>query len=149
AFNIGGVLGALAAIPLAKWFSRRTMFILYFAYSALALFTTFGLDLTPQARMWMLFFVGLGTYGIFSTFIFYLPELFPTRLRAMGGGFSYNFGRVIAAVGPVVVGSISAASGGSSEVIVRTMFWIGVIPLVTAIAGRWFIVETRGKPLPV
>jgi MFS transporter, SHS family, sialic acid transporter len=27
----------------------------------------------------------------------YLPELFPTRVRATGQGFGYNFGRVIAA----------------------------------------------------
>src|SRR5690606_5219456 len=41
-FNVGGLLGALAAIPLARWLSRRSMFVTYFLYSALALFVTFG-----------------------------------------------------------------------------------------------------------
>ena len=38
----------------------------------------------------------------------YLPELFPTRVRATGQGFGFNFGRILAAVGvlqvPVLMG---------------------------------------------
>jgi len=113
AFNFGGLLGSLAAIPLARRLGRRPMFVAYFLYSAAALFATFGLDLEPQARLRMLYLVGAGVYGVFGTFSFYLPELFPARLRATGAGFCYNIGRVFAAVGPFIVGSISAASGGS------------------------------------
>lgn len=147
-FNFGGLLGALAAIPLARYMGRRAMFIAYFLYSAVMLFATFGLDLLPEARMRMLFFVGIGVYGVFSTFVFYLPELFVARLRATGAGLCYNFGRVIAAVGPFVVGSISASAGGSSSVIMQALFWVGVIPLITALAARWVVVETKGKGLP-
>jgi MFS family permease len=147
-FNLGGLLGALAAIPLARVMGRRTLFVTYFLYSAVLLFATFGLELSPQARLRMLFAVGIGVYGVFSTFVFYLPELFPARLRAMGSGLCYNIGRVIAALGPTSVGLISAAAGGSSDIIVRTMFWLGVIPLVTALAARYVIIETRGGPLP-
>jgi MFS family permease len=147
-FNVGGLLGALAAIPLARVLSRRAMFVTYFLYSAAMLFATFGLDLSPEARMRMLFFVGLGVFGVFSTFVFYLPELFPARLRATGSGLCYNFGRVIAAIGPFVVGSVSAAAGGSSAVIIKTMFWLGAIPLLTALLARVVIVETRDRGLP-
>jgi MFS family permease len=147
-FNFGGLLGALAAIPLARVMGRRAMFVVYFLYSAVMLFATFGLELAPEARMRMLFFVGIGVYGVFSTFVFYLPELFPARLRATGAGLCYNFGRVIAAVGPFVVGSISAASGGSSSVIMQALFWVGAIPLITALSARWVVVETKGKDLP-
>ncbi|HEV7714464.1 MAG TPA: MFS transporter [Steroidobacteraceae bacterium] len=147
-FNLGGLLGALAAIPLARVMGRRTMFITYFLYSAVLLFITFGLDFTPAARLHMLFAVGIGVYGVFSTFVFYLPELFPARLRATGSGLCYNIGRVVAALGPTVVGLISAASGGTSGIIVRTLFWLGVIPLITALAARFIIVETRGRALP-
>jgi MFS family permease len=147
-FNFGGLLGALAAIPLAYVMGRRPMFVTYFVYSAAMLFITFGLELSPEARMWMLFALGIGIYGVFSPFVFYLPELFPSRLRATGSGLCYNFGRVIAAIGPSIVGLISAASGGSSDIIVRTLFWVGVIPLAMALAARFLIVETRGQPLP-
>jgi hypothetical protein len=64
------------------------MFVVYFLFSALMIFLTFGLDLEPTTRLTMLFFVGAGVYGVFGTFPFYLPELFPARLRATGAGFS-------------------------------------------------------------
>jgi MFS family permease len=147
-FNLGGLIGALAAIPLARVMGRRTMFVTYFLYSAALLFITFGLDHSPATRLRLLFAVGLGVYGVFSTFVFYLPELFPARLRAMGSGLCYNIGRVVAALGPAVVGVVSAASGGSSEIIVRTLFWLGVFPLFTALTARFLIIETRGRSLP-
>jgi cyanate permease len=124
------------------------MFVTYFVYSAAMLFITFGASLSPEARMWMLFAVGVGIYGVFSPFVFYLPELFPSRLRAMGSGLCYNIGRVVAALGPSIVGMISAAAGGSSDIIVRTLFWLGVIPLIMALAAKFLIVETRGQHLP-
>lgn len=148
AFNLGGLVGALAAIPLARVMGRRAMFVTYFAYSAVLLFATFGLELAAELRLKLLFAVGMGVYGVFSTFVFYLPELFPPRLRATGSGLCYNIGRVVAALGPAAVGLISAAAGGSSDVIVRTMFWVGVFPLITALTARFIIIETRGRSLP-
>jgi cyanate permease len=68
-------------------------------------------------------------------------------LCATGAGFCYNIGRVFAAAGPFVVGIVSAAAGGSSAVIVYTLFWLGLIPLATALSARFLIVETSGKVL--
>jgi hypothetical protein len=51
---------------------------------------TFGLELARGTRLTMLLPVGAGIYGIFAVFSFYLPELFPARLRATGAGFCYN-----------------------------------------------------------
>ena len=125
------------------------MYVVYFLFSASALFATFGLDLPPQMRLLMLDGVGAGVFGVFGTFPFYLPELFPTRLRAMGAGFCYNIGRVFAAAGPFVVGTISAAAGGSSAVIIHTLFWVGIIPLAAALCAPFLIVETGRATLPV
>ena len=147
AFNVGGLLGSFAAIVLSRVFGRRAMFTAYFLYSALMLFVAFGLDLTPSTRLAMLFLVGAGVYGVFGTFPFYLPELFPARLRATGAGFCYNIGRLIAAGGPLFVGMVSSRAGGSSVVLSNTLLWIGVIPLIAALTARYFIVETRGRPL--
>jgi MFS family permease len=147
AFNIGGLVGALAAVPLARLLGRRRMFVVYFVFAAAAIFTAFGLDLEPEARLLMLSAVGAGVYGVFGAFPFYLPELFPARLRATGAGFCYNIGRVFAAAGPFVVGAVSAAAGGSSAVIMHTMFWVGLIPLAAALSARFVVVETRGSVL--
>jgi len=148
AFNFGGLLGALAAIPLARRIGRRPMFVGYFLFSAATLVLAFGTDLAPQVRLAMLLAVGAGVFGIFGSFTFYLPELFPARLRATGAGVCYNTGRVFAAVGPLVVGAVSAAAGGSSAAIVRILPWFAVVPLVAALLARVLVVETRGRTLP-
>ncbi|HEY3784596.1 MAG TPA: MFS transporter [Steroidobacteraceae bacterium] len=147
AFNLGGLVGSFAAIALARPLGRRPMFVIYFLFSALTLFVTFGLNLAPPTRLAMLFFVGAGVYGVFGTFPFYLPELFPARIRATGAGFCYNIGRILAAVGPVLIGFVSSRAGGSSAVINHTLFWVGLIPLAVALSARYTIVETRGLPL--
>jgi MFS family permease len=148
AFNFGGLAGTFLAIPLARLLSRRMMYVAYFVFAALAIFIAFALDLSPETRIRMLFVVGMGVYGIFVTHVFYLPELFPTRLRGTGAGTTYNIGRVIAALGPVLIGSVSAAAGGSSTVILQTLLWVAVVPLAAALVAPFVIVETRGQELP-
>ncbi len=143
AFNWGGLLGALLTIPAAKYLGRRGMFAAYFALSAAALLATFGLDLPPLTRLYCYFFIGLSVFGIFGSFTFYLPELFPTRLRATGAGVCYNSGRVIAAAGPFLVGAI-AAQGAAS--ILHTLFWIGIVPIV-GLCFLPLIIETKGRAL--
>jgi MFS family permease len=147
AFNLGGLLGAFAAIALSYRLGRRGLFVTYFLFSALVVFATFGLDVTSPVRLTMLFFVGAGVYGVFGALPFYLPELFPARLRATGSGFCYNIGRLVAAGGPLFVGMVSSRAGGSSTVLTHTLVWVGVIPLIAALTARWYIVETRGQPL--
>jgi MFS family permease len=146
-FNIGGFVGIFVVIPLAHRFSRRTLFTLYYAASVLAILVAFSSGMEPLTRLRAFFFAGMSVFGIFGIFSFYLPELFPTRLRATGSGLCYNLGRVIAAAGPFMVGAVSAKAGGSSAVLSSTLHWVGLIPLAGLVAAR-FIVETRGARLP-
>jgi MFS family permease len=148
AFNLGGLLGTFAAIPLARRLGRRPMFIVYFLWSAVALFITFGLSFAPHTRLSLLFLVGAGVYGIFGAFTFYLPELFPASIRAMGAGFCYNTGRILAALGPLIIGIVTSAAGGSATALMQVMVWLGVVPLVAALLSHFVIVETRGRMLP-
>ena len=147
-FNLGGLLGAFAAIPLARVMGRRPMFVGYFAFSGLALAATFGLDLEPQTRLALLLAVGAGVYGVFAAFSFYLPELFPARLRATGAGFCYNIGRVFAAAGPFIVGIVTSSGGGGSALIIHTFLWLALIPCAAAVATHYLVLETRGRTLP-
>jgi MFS family permease len=141
AFNLGGLIGTLLTIPVAKIFGRRPMFIIYFAASAAAILLTFGLDLTAETRMAMFFLIGLAVFGVFGAFTYYLPELFPTRLRATGAGFCYNIGRVLAAAGPFLVGA-AAARG----VAIQAVFYVGFVPLIGLLLAPFYI-ETRGTTL--
>jgi len=148
AFNTGGLIGALLAIPLAKRLGRKPAFIGYFLWSAGSILLTFGLPLGPELRLAMLFVVGLGVYGVFSALVFYLPELFPTRLRGLASGFCFNIGRILAAFGPFVVGAVTAGAGGSSAAITDTLIWVALVPFFAALLARGWVIETRSRVLP-
>jgi MFS family permease len=141
AFNLGGLIGTLLTIPLAKYLGRRPMFALYFAASAAAILATFGLDMPAHTRLYMFFAIGVSVFGVFGAFPFYLPELFPTRLRATGAGFCYNIGRVVASVGPFAV--VAAAQSGTA---MRAIFYVGFAPLAGLLLAP-FILETRAGAL--
>ncbi len=140
-FNLGGLLGTLLTIPLAKRFGRRAMFGTYFALSAASILLTFGIDISAESRVYFYFLIGVFVYGVAGAFSFYLPELFPTRLRASGAGFCFNIGRILAAAGPFVVGSV-AAQGRAIE----TLFYVGFIPLL-ALGVLRYAPETKGRTL--
>ena len=76
-FNLGGLIGTLLTIPVAKHMGRKPMFAIYFALSAAAIFVAFGLEWPPEVRLYLYFFIGLSVFGVFGSFTFYLPELFP------------------------------------------------------------------------
>jgi len=145
-FNLGGLIATLLTIPAAKILGRRNMFLVYFAGSAVALMAAFGLDLEPHTRLYMYFPIGLTTYGIFGAFTFYLPELFPTRLRGTGSGFTYNIGRLFAAVGPFIVGSVAASGADSLGRAMNVLFWVGVVPILGLLTLP-LVVETKGRVL--
>ncbi len=141
-FNLGGFLGTLAAVPIAKTLGRRAMFGGYFLAAAVAIAATFGLPVSDETRLDLFFAVGLTTFGVFGSFTFYLPELFPTRLRATGAGFCYNAGRVVAAVGPFLVGAVAGAGADALSRALEVLTWVALIPL-TGVLLVPFIYETR------
>jgi MFS family permease len=140
-FNIGGLIGTLLTIPAAKVLGRRPMFAIYFALSAVSIFAAFGVPMASETRLYFFFPIGVTVFGVFGSFTYYLPELFPTRLRGTGSGFCYNVGRVLAAIGPFVVGTI--AQHGAA---LQALFFVGLVPLLGLFGLPW-VVETRGRPL--
>ena len=147
-FNLGGLIGTLLTIPAAKVMGRRKMFALYYFLSGVAILATFGLDLPPQQRLYMYFFIGLTVFGVFGSFTYYLPELFPTRLRGTGAGFCYNVGRFIAAAGPFLVGTVAARGANSLQTALGALFWVGVVPLIgVVLALSPIVIETKGREL--
>ncbi|WP_420464898.1 MFS transporter [Panacagrimonas sp.] len=145
-FNLGGLIGTLLTIPASKLLGRRPMFAIYFLGSAAAIFATYGLDLSPQLRLAMYFFIGLTVFGVFGSFTYYLPELFPTRLRGTGSGFCYNFGRIFASGGPFLVGYIASQGLNAFSTAMAVLFYVGFIPLAGLLLMP-LVVETRGKAL--
>jgi hypothetical protein len=73
----------------------------------------------------------------------WLPELFPTRIRATAIAFAFNAPRFIAFLGPLLAGQLIVYFGGFSQAatILSGIYILGLIALN-------FLPETRGKPLP-
>ena len=138
-FNFGGVVGTVGTIPLAR-LGRRPLFALYFAGAAASIWGTFGLEWDPLTRLRLLFFDGLCVFGVVGAFSFYLPELFPTRLRGTGAGFCFNTGRYLAAGGPYLIGRAL----GSAATPMDAIRWVALVPL-GALALVPFIVETQPR----
>ncbi len=142
-FNLGGLIGTLLTVPIAKRFGRRWMFLVYFLSSALAIYGVFGLEHDALRRCYLCFFIGLTVFGVFGSFTYFLPELYPTRLRATGAGFCYNAGRFVAAFGPTVVGTV--AKQGTAAIL-SALAWVAVVPIV-GLFFLPFILETYNRPL--
>jgi MFS family permease len=142
-FCLGGLVGTLLTVPLAKSLGRRAMFAIYYLAAGAVILYTFKLPHAPETRLYLCGLVGLTVFGVFGSFTYYLPELFPTRLRGTGAGFCYNVGRIIAAGGPFLVGTIAAR--GSSSVL-EAVAAVGYVPLVGLLLVP-LAVETKGREL--
>lgn len=141
--NVGSLAGYLSFGPLADRFGRRPIFAAMCLGSLVMLPVTF---LTPRAYLHVLLLLpllGFFNNGIFSGFPIYLPELYPTHLRATGAGFCFNVGRVIASAGPLITGFLVTSLGSYG----RAASAVGLIYLVGLLILPW-APETRGKPLP-
>lgn len=151
AFNLGGLIGTLLTVPVASRLGRRPMFLIYFSASAAAILFTFGVDLAPMPRLYSMFLLGVTVFGVFGSFTFYLPELFPMRLRGTGSGFCYNVGRIATAFFPFLIGVI--LRGGSSPL--QIIRWVALAPLIgvllialgVAEETRDLVHEGEGEPV--
>jgi MFS family permease len=143
ALNAGALCGYLGFGPLADRFGRRTMFGVMCVGSLVMLPITYLVPRTYSEVLLLLPILGFFNNGIFSGFPIYLPELYPTRLRATGAGFCFNAGRVLASVSPFVTGSLVAALGSFNKAAgsVALIYLLGLAILP-------FAPETKGKPLP-
>lgn len=146
-FSLGGFIGTLLTIPAAKFIGRKRMYAIYFLASSAALLAAFGLPIEPHTRLYMYFPIGLTVFGVFGSFTYYLPELYPTRLRGTGPGFTYNIGRLVAAIGPFLVGSIAARGASAVDTAMGVLMLVGFVPLAGLLVLPW-AVETRGRTLP-
>lgn len=143
AYNVGGVIGYLLVGFCADAWGRKPVVIAWFAMSLVvtpALF--FGTD--DLSVLLVLCAVNATfTLGQFTWCSAWLPEAFPTRIRATAIGFCFNAPRFVAFLGPLVSGALIAAFGeyGRPALLVSLIYVVGL-------AAAPFFPETRGKPLP-
>ena len=94
--------------------------------------------------LFFVFFAGAATASFFGWLPLYLPELFPTRIRATAQGFAFNCGRVFAAVGTLAAGGLL---NYFNEDYARMCAVITLI-FIPGLFVIWLCPETKNKPLP-
>jgi MFS family permease len=141
ALAIGAIVGCLLAPLVAAWLNRRITFFLLCLGSLITCQVIFAMDSYSGTFLAMAFLVGGFTAAVYGWLPLYLPELFPTRVRATAQGISFNFGRIFAGVGGIVLGG--AVPGGYAKMgaVVSLIYIVGMLVI-------WLAPETKGKPLP-
>lgn len=133
--SLPGSISSLLGGALALLMGRR---LTYFLLSVGALFSA-------QYLFWFLepgdaqFYVWTAILGFFSGYFFgwlplCLPELFPTRVRSTGSGVSFNFGRILTAVGVLAGGTLLGFFDGDYARLGRVTSLIYVLGMVVI----WF-----------
>jgi MFS family permease len=142
----GAVAGTILAALLGGWWGRRSSYVLLCLLSLGSALLFFGTnDHVGPYFMATVFLAGACTASFYGWLPLYLPELFRTRVRATGQGFSFNFGRILAAVGTLQTGAL--IKGLFHDDYARACSVMSLIYLV-GLGVIWLAPETHGQPLP-
>ena len=151
----GAIVGAIAAALVAGWLGRRITYAALCAASFGALVFMYGANDAYGPKLLASVFVAGGlTAAFYGWFPLYLPELFPTCIRATAQGFAYNFGRVLSAIGVLQTATLTAyfSTGVAPDRIEVDAFPIAGASLagiyLIGLILIWLGPETRGVPLP-
>jgi SHS family sialic acid transporter-like MFS transporter len=110
---LGATLGSFAGAQLASWLGRRLSYGLISLATVTITFAMFQLTAPLQSSFHPIVFAqGFVATLFFGWLALYLPELFPTRVRATGSGLAYNSGRFATAFGVLAAGFLFTALGG-------------------------------------
>jgi len=135
---LSAIVGSLSATVTLANISRRRS---YFALSVLALGCAQYLFLAHD-QFGASFLGGVALVGFISGvftgwFALYLPELFPTSVRATGQGIAYNSGRIFAAIGVALTLNVR----GNYPAVCALVSLAYVFGIIIA----WWLPETAGR----
>jgi MFS family permease len=144
--SVGTCLGCLALPPLAERYGRRVTLALYFAGMAACIWGCFGWAFYAPAGLMpfigMLFLLGFFG-GNFAMYNLWLPEQYPTVIRATAFAFVTSIGRFIGAgVNFLIAAGVHAHGSIGLPVALTATAFVGGLLLLP------FCMETRGKMLP-
>jgi putative MFS transporter len=99
-----------------------------------------GADSARSVMIW-----GTLSYGIIGStaavLYLYTPEIYPTRMRAIGTGLATSWLRVASAVGPSLVGILVTRAG------IGSVFWMFAGVCVVGFLAALRMIETRERRL--
>ena len=143
-YNVGGIIGYISLGFLADAIGRKWTIWLYYL-GALVINPVFFLIAKDPGTVLILAAInGFFTLGQIGWLAVYLPELFPTSVRATAISVVFNLTRYIVAITTFYAGYLAIHLGGidRAATAIGMIYILGLI--VTPFAGR----ETKGEPLP-
>ncbi len=142
---LGAISGCFLGAWLANFCGRRLAYFLL-CLASLGVCLVFFAEATDYGPGFLAFTYSTGfvTASFYGLIPLYLPELFPTRVRATGQGIAYNAGRVLAAVGALQMGALMAYFGNSYARAGEVLSLVYAVGLFVV----WLAPETKGQPLP-
>jgi len=144
-WSLGGIPGYWCHGFISDVIGRRLTIIFYAAgtiVSGLVLYLVL-----PSFHPWyptVLPIFGFFVFGIFTGYAIYLPEMFPTQVRATAVGFCTGAARIVTSFGPLVAGIMVGAFGGSFNKVTAFFTCFAILSIIAMLLGR----ETKGRLLP-
>jgi MFS family permease len=143
-WGIGGIFGYACFGFIADLIGRRPT-VAFYNIGTLVLGLTLFLAVNTMAPYpYLLLIYGFFVLGVFSGHAVYIPELFPTHVRATAVSFCNGGARVITSFGPLVAGLLAAPFGGNFNKPAALMTCFALLSIYAMYLGR----ETRTDPLP-
>jgi MFS family permease len=142
---VGAICGGFFGAWLGGALGRRFSYCLLCLGSLVSCGLLFrGVSHFGTTFLLLTFVIGLMTSAFYGWLPLYLPELFPTRIRATAQGIAFNAGRVFAAIGALQMGALMQSFHGDyaqAGAVITLIYLLGM-------AAIWLAPETRGKLLP-
>jgi MFS family permease len=139
---VGAFLGYLAGGFSADKIGRRLTFLVFAIGAGTVAVTYTMVPFGDTAMLFLGFPLGFFSAGVFSGMGAFFTEHFPTRVRGVGQGFSYNVGRAAGALFPMLVGVLSAKMPLGEAI----GLFAGIAYATMAVAA-FMLPETKGKVL--
>jgi MFS family permease len=117
------ILGNYFATYLARFTTYRFAFAFLFAAGLACFLIGFAHPLTMRTVYLVPGITSFFILGVFGLFPLYVPTLFPTLLRTLGAGVTYNSGRLISAAGTAGTGWLMTQAGGPSG----ALWWVSLL----------------------
>ena len=134
--SIGQVAGGFMGGVLAGWLGNKRSWCLLCIATWISVMALFGLTTQFDVKVGIMAMIaGLFVTAYFGWLPKYLPELFPTHIRATGQGFAYNVGRVLTGFGVLGAGLLAQFFQGDyrrAAMTMATVYLLGLIVIAFA-----------------
>lgn len=138
----GSFVGYMVSAYLADLLGRKRTLVLFAVCSLVTVIAYTYMAVSNKVMLVLGFPLGFFASGSFSPIGSFFTELFPSRVRGSGQGFSYNLGRGIGALFPTLVGYL-----GATMSLGRAIAVFAISAYLIFVFATLLLPETRGMEL--